>query len=296
MGKYQREKKTKVFFSSAHYAYHYKPYVGYGSPNFYRNSWTEKKEGNSLADNSLLSKENSLGSYTTKDTLNANSNQKSLLEYHKLSNLDLPKEIIHGNSKPEHFFEFQQNLRKQGNSTQQNSPKNTQVKQVILRKISGFLFFQKVVNRLLQYGRDKEERQKAIKEGRDIDTRKKLWQTKSAKTKSFMYRDDEQSYFYEEEDVQHENEALNENAVASIVEAHPILAKKGSLQPSEITPSQLNQALGAQYETKSNSSILKDNSDPFYQIYKEGIKKSVVKDIKPKILMYYYRINTMEMA
>lgn len=100
----------------------------------YRYPGTEKKEGNSTADTTLLSKENTIGSYGSKDTLNASSNQKPLMEYHKLSNLDLPKEIIHGNSKPEHFFGFQQNLRKQGTHAQQNSPKNAQVKQVKPRK------------------------------------------------------------------------------------------------------------------------------------------------------------------
>lgn len=252
----------------------------------YRN-WTEKKEGSSLAENSLLSKENSLGAYTTKDTINASSNQKSLMEYHKLSNLDLPKEIIHGNSKPEHFFGFQKNLRKQGiMNGQQNSPKSAQIKQVTLRKSYSFIFSQKVVNRLLQYGRDKEERHKAIKEGKDTstDARKKLWQARSAKSKSFMYKDDEQ-FFYEEE-VQPEQEPTDENAGVSIEQSHPILAKKGSLRPSEITPSQLNQAMGVQYESKkSSSTTLKDNNDPFYQLYKEGKegnKNSAVRNVMHK--------------
>lgn len=92
----------------------------------FRNPATEKKEGNSLAD---MSRENTLGSIGTQGTLNGNSSQKAfqnMMEYHKLSNLDIPKEIIHGNSKPEHFFGFQQNLRKQ-TSTQQRSPRSAQV-------------------------------------------------------------------------------------------------------------------------------------------------------------------------
>ena len=38
---------------------------------------------------------------------------KSMMEYHKLSNLDITKEKIHGNSTPENYFGYQQNLRRQ---------------------------------------------------------------------------------------------------------------------------------------------------------------------------------------
>lgn len=77
-----------------------------------------------------------------------------------------------------------------------------------------------------------------------------------------------------------ENE--NEHAGVTIpqIQNNSVLPKTGSLQPSEITPSQINQALGAQYDSRSFSAKLKDQSDPFYQLYKEGNKNSMARATK----------------
>lgn len=106
-------------------------------------------------------------------------------------------------------------------------------------------------------------------EGKEVDIKKKIPYSKPPKGKlsgSFALRSDEQNYVYEEEDSQANNVLANENF--GEISNHPIHIKSGSLQPSEITASQFNQALGIEYESKS--ATLKDHSDPFYQLYKEG--------------------------
>ena len=44
----------------------------------------------------------------------------SIIEYHQFSNIDLPKEKIVSNAKPEHYFDSQQNLRRQQSANSQD--------------------------------------------------------------------------------------------------------------------------------------------------------------------------------
>ncbi len=84
-----------------------------------------RKKKNDLLDNQ---KEGTINSRLSNKDYNYSMNKghnrsvsPKLMEYHKFSNIDLPKEKIHGNANPEHFFGHQLNVRRKSSQPQSSA-------------------------------------------------------------------------------------------------------------------------------------------------------------------------------
>lgn len=194
----------------------------------------------------------------------------SIIEYHQFSNIDLPKERVVGNSKPEHYFGSQQNLRRRQSATSQD------------RSYAN----PRVVDRLLQYGRDKDTKLKARIEEQLIEDKKKA-NTKPPKGRlSASYirdkNENRDSVFYCNEqstsrpldNSEMVDTPFHESLYAQGTAQFHMLAKRQSLPQSEMTPAQLNQMFGLQMEAKSISAAIENDDDPLYQLYKEAITRN----------------------
>ena len=191
----------------------------------------------------------------------------NMMEYHKFSNLDLPKEKIIGNAKPEHFFGHQLNLRRQ--STQQSQSEK-----------SSTLSYN-VVDRLLQYGKRKEERLKALMQGKDVYNKKMTPTSKYIKNKlgsSYVISTENQDISFESEGKQSPslnilktiNQNLPEDFQKPSMSNFNMLGKRNSLGSIEPEKIQIKKTILQQSETKAGMLPQKTKNDLFYELYKEG--------------------------
>jgi len=190
--------------------------------------------------------------------LNTSHSRKSLqnlMEYHKLSNLDIPREKIHGQSRPEQYFGYQNNLRRKSGNQLERSPSASSVPN------------NSVVERLMQFGRQKEERLKMMKNG---EVQKRLPYNKNSRSRvsrSYMMGEDS-STEHRSATPSGSNQMLDEQA-QSITNFSTSL-KRNSVGSAEMVKQQIDQAGGSQSELKSKSIQQLDKEDVFYELYKEG--------------------------
>lgn len=193
---------------------------------------------------------------------NSRKSVASIIEYHQFSNIDLPKEKIVGNSKPEHYFDSQQNLRRrQSANSQDKSYANP-----------------RVVDRLLQYGRDKDTKLKARIEEQILRDKGKINAAKPPKGRlSASYLGDKNDSEFTSRPLDGSEMAdtpFHDNLYSQATAQFQVLAKKQSVPSGQMTPVQLNQMLGL--EAKSISAGIENDDDPFYQLYKEAYKNIAV--------------------
>jgi len=192
-----------------------------------------------------------------RDTSNLNTSQsrkslQNLMEYHKLSNLDIPKEKIHGHSRPDQYFGYQNNLRRKSGNQLERSPSASSVPS------------NSVVERLMQFGRQKEERLRMMRDG---EVQKRVpYHNKNSRakvSKSFMMGEDSST--------EHRSVTLSGSNQMLDEQAQSVTIKRNSVGSAEMIKQQIDQAGGSQSELKPPKSIQQlDKEDIFYELYKEG--------------------------
>ena len=219
-----------------------------------------------LCEIGISPKNNNLGtSFTNKELsiLNSSNNRNNLpkmMEFHKFSNLDIPKEKIFGNSRPEHFFGQQLNIRRQ--STQHTQSEKSSYN---------------VVDRLIQYGKNKEERLKALIDGKETKMKKGIVSNKYPKTKlggSYVMTTEDRDTSSENDGKQSPSvnilQTISQNLPDDFKRSTAIpydkLGKRNSLSTFEEAKQTINQ----QNEARIGSLHQRSKHDLFYELYKEG--------------------------